>query len=59
MYLLIRDGDGKMVAKPGSARSYTSNPGSARLFHSRAEAEANKCENEYAMSVDDLFRGGR
>lgn len=45
-YRLKRDEDGKYVTRPGSDKSYTTKLDDARIFASRADAEAEACGNE-------------
>lgn len=54
-YVLIRT-DGKYVARPGSEHSYTSRLEDAKLFPTRAAAEAERCvENERVARLDDVI----
>jgi hypothetical protein len=55
-FIIKRDGDGKMVARPGSAHSYTSDPERARVFDTREAAERECCGNEQVVDVFSLFR---
>lgn len=55
-YYVIRRDDGAFVSQPGSEHSYTKNLLNARLFRTKAEAEANLCPgNERVVRVADLF----
>jgi hypothetical protein len=45
------------VAKPGSARSYTSSLARARLFTTRDLALSECCGNETVQSVESEFNG--
>ena len=56
MYVLQRHEDGRYVANPGTASSYTRALERARKFPSRAAAEADKCGNETAIDVNALLR---
>lgn len=48
MFILVRNHDGKYVAGPGSASSYTKSLRDAWKFPTRDEAERNRCtENEH------------
>ena len=54
-YVILRNEDGKMVSRPGSEHSYTSDPARARVFASREAAERECCGNERAVSIYSLF----
>lgn len=54
-FIIKRNEDGKMVARPGSAHSYTSDPERARVFDTREAAEHECCGNERAVDVRSLF----
>ncbi len=58
-YLIIRT-DGKWVARAGSQHSYTTKIENARVFDTRAAAEADRCVgNEHVVEVIDALRSGR
>lgn len=52
-YALRINGKGKLVAQPGSLRSYTGDPQKAQRFDTLEEAERQRCGNE---EIVDLFR---
>lgn len=54
MYVLINAENGKYVALPGHAKSYTTRLKSAATFATREAAEREACGNERAHSVSDL-----
>ena len=54
MHVIVRD-DGKYVARSGSQSSYTARLERARVFSSRAAAEADACSNERVRSVNDIM----
>lgn len=53
---VIRRDDGKYVARPGSAHSYTSKLEEARLFATREAAERDCCGNERIIPLAEVFR---
>lgn len=53
-YVLVRKEDGKFVARPGAARSYTTSLASARIFQSLEAAKRDACGNETPRKVFDL-----
>ena len=55
MYVLIRNKDGKFVARPGSKKSYTSSLQNARQFATREDAERDRCGNERTVRTEDLL----
>ena len=56
MYVLVRN-DGKYVARPGSARSYTGRLEEARTFSTSDKANADRCvENERVVPLDSLLQ---
>ena len=55
MYVLIRNEDGKFVARPASKKSYTSSLQRARQFATREEAEGHRCGNERIVRTEDLL----
>ena len=55
MYVIKRSGDGKYVNQSGCRSSYTYSLEHARKFPTKESAEAEKCGNEYVVSVYDLL----
>lgn len=56
-FVLRREGDGYYVAPSGSAKSYSPYLHAARVYKTRAEAEADRCGNERVQSI--TLRGTR
>lgn len=54
MFVIKRD-DGKYVAQSGSQNSYTNRLENAKKFDTREAAEADRCGNEYVVSVDSIL----
>ena len=55
MFVIVRQGDNKYVARSGSKKSYTYNLAYAQKFNTREEAEKNKCGNEYISPLNDVW----
>ena len=55
MYVLIRNEDGKFVARPGDKKSYMSSLQIARQFATREDAERDRCGNERIARTEDLL----
>lgn len=56
MYVIVRT-DGKFVAPPGQAKSYTDKLQHARTFPTREEAEKERCPgNESVRSVASILQ---
>lgn len=55
-YVLIHNGTGKYVSRPGSEHSYTNKLQNAATYPTRDAAEANRCPgSEHIVSLDQLF----
>lgn len=55
-YVLVRNSDGKCVARPGLEHSYTHRLGEIWVFKSRAEAARQMCvESESVMPLSWFF----
>lgn len=59
MHVIKRtDQGGGYLCPAGSAKAYTHNIRKARIFHSREEADADRCKgNEIVLSVDSQLGG--
>lgn len=55
-YVIQRIEDNKYVTRPGSRASYTAKLEDARVFETIAQAERDKCGNEYITEVRNVFR---
>ncbi|GJE78053.1 hypothetical protein [Methylorubrum suomiense] len=51
---IIKNSNGRYVAYPGRASSYTSNVLNARRFATREDAQAECCGNEWVIDLADL-----
>jgi hypothetical protein len=54
-YVIKNQETGKYVAKPGSKHSYTETLENARVYPDAESAFANKCGNEIAIPIENLF----
>lgn len=58
MFVIIRNDDGKFVAKAGSLHSYTEKLQQARTWPTRWNALQEACENERVVSVEEAMARG-
>ena len=54
LYVLVRETDGKYVAKPGQPHSYTYDLRYAATY-TQAEVQRHRCGNELAVRLDSLL----
>lgn len=54
-WVLIRNEDGKYVARPGVEHSYTHKLEAARTWPTQEAAQQEACSNERTASVEELF----
>lgn len=52
---IIRNSNGRYVAKAGSSTSFTTDPLRARRFTSKSEAERHCCGNERLVTLRELI----